>query len=66
MEKAPYRYLKSLKISISKEKGEESIRTYSMYVRNLELGVETKFDLENEMKEKWCSKALHDKQRRDY
>jgi aminoglycoside 3-N-acetyltransferase len=56
MEKAPYRYLKSFTSKYIDEKGEESIRTYSMYVRNLELGVETKFDLENEMKESGAAK----------
>ena len=56
MEKAPYRYLKNFKSKYIDGKGEESIRTYSMCVRDLELGVITRFDLENEMKENGVAK----------
>jgi aminoglycoside 3-N-acetyltransferase len=56
MEEAPYRYLKNFTGKYIDEKGEESVRTYSMFVRDLELGVITRFDLENEMKENGVAK----------
>ncbi len=44
MEKVPYRYLKEFTAPYVDETGHSKIRTYSMYVRDLEKGVESSLD----------------------
>ncbi|NMB33100.1 MAG: AAC(3) family N-acetyltransferase [Clostridium sp.] len=55
MENVPYRYMKDFTAYYVDGCGKRSMRTYSMYVRNLEMGVITQFKLDEDMKKDGAS-----------